>query len=73
MTYRLALPPSLSQLHDVFHVSQLRWYVHNLSHILDEQPPTLKEDVFYVEKPAKIMDRKEQVLRKRSILFVKVQ
>ena len=27
MAYRIALPPSLSNLHDVFHVSQLRKYI----------------------------------------------
>ncbi|MCI77499.1 retrotransposon gag protein, partial [Trifolium medium] len=26
VAYRIALPPSLSNLHDVFHVSQLRMY-----------------------------------------------
>ena len=29
--YRIALPPSLSNLHDLFHVSQLRKYVYDAS------------------------------------------
>ena len=33
--YRLALPPSLSGVHDVFHVSMLKKYIINLSHVLD--------------------------------------
>ena len=33
--YRLALPSSLSEVHDVFHVSMLRKYIIDPSHILD--------------------------------------
>ena len=33
--YRLALPPSLSGIHDVFHVSMLRKYIIDPSHVLD--------------------------------------
>ena len=33
--YRLALPPSLSRVHDVFHVSMLRKYIIDPSHVLD--------------------------------------
>jgi hypothetical protein len=35
VAYRLALPPVLHHMHDVFHVSVLRKYVHDPSHILD--------------------------------------
>jgi hypothetical protein len=34
VAYRIALPPSLSNLHDVFHVSQLRKYVYDQSHVI---------------------------------------
>ena len=37
MAYRLALPPELSKLHDVFHVSRLQKYRFNGSHILPVQ------------------------------------
>ena len=33
--YHLALPPSLSGVHDVFHVSMLREYIIDPSHVLD--------------------------------------
>ncbi|XP_038887535.1 uncharacterized protein LOC120077649 [Benincasa hispida] len=36
-TYRLALPPELSRIHDVFHVSMLRKYVPDPAHVLPEQ------------------------------------
>ena len=35
VAYHLALPPSLSCIHDVFHVSVLRKYVYDESHIID--------------------------------------
>ena len=35
VAYRLALPPSLEGVHNVFHVSQLRRYIKNESHVLD--------------------------------------
>ena len=73
MAYRLALPPSLASVHDVFHVSMLRKYVHDPSHILEVTPVAIHNDMSYVEQPLQIVDRKLQVLRKRTIPYVKVQ
>jgi hypothetical protein len=72
VAYRLELPEELSQVHDVFHVSMLRKYISDPSHILDSQPITLREDLVYVEEPVQILDRKEQVLRNKVIPLVKV-
>ncbi|KAH9801818.1 Endonuclease [Citrus sinensis] len=38
LAYRLALPPELSRIHDVFHVSMLRKYIYDPSHMLSKQP-----------------------------------
>lgn len=35
VAYRLALPPSLVSMHDVFHVSVLRHYISDLSHVIE--------------------------------------
>ena len=35
VSYRLALPPSLSSVHDVFHVSMLRKYTPDPTHVVD--------------------------------------
>ena len=35
VAYRLALPPQLSGVHDVFHVSMLQQYEPDPSHVLD--------------------------------------
>ncbi|BBG95481.1 cold shock domain protein 1 [Prunus dulcis] len=72
VAYRLALPAELSRVHDVFHVSMLRKYMSDPSHILEHQPVELEEDLSYEEQPVQILDRKEQMLRSRSIPVVKV-
>ncbi|KAK9912199.1 hypothetical protein M0R45_036071 [Rubus argutus] len=72
VAYRLELPLEFSQVHDVFHVSMLRKYVADPSHILESQPVSLREDMAYEEEPVQILDRKEQVLRNKTIPLVKV-
>ncbi|XP_024177842.1 uncharacterized protein LOC112183735 [Rosa chinensis] len=72
VAYRLALPPQLSRLHDVFHVSMLRKYIADPSHVLPTQPITLREDLSYEEELVQILDRREQVLRSKVIPLVKV-
>ncbi|KAL5560324.1 hypothetical protein UlMin_036535 [Ulmus minor] len=36
--YRLALPPNLATVHNVFHVSMLKKYVPDKSHVLEQEP-----------------------------------
>ena len=64
VAYRLRLPPELARIHDVFHVSMLRKYIADPSHVLRDQLVELKEDLTYEERPVQIVDRKDQVLRK---------
>ena len=72
LAYRLALPSELSMIHNVFHVSMLRKYIADPSHVLEEQPISLQNDLSYEEEPVQILDRKEQVLRSKSFQLVKV-
>ncbi|XP_043701235.1 uncharacterized protein LOC122651765 [Telopea speciosissima] len=73
VAYRVALPPDLTNIHNVFHVSMLKKYIADPSHILHYEPLQLKEDLSYEEEPVKILDRKEKVLWNRSVSLVKVQ
>ncbi|KAH9778034.1 Endonuclease [Citrus sinensis] len=57
VAYRIALPPSLSRLHNVFHVFVLRKYIADPSHVLDYQPIQITEDMSYEEQPIEIVDR----------------
>ena len=60
LAYRLALPPSLERLHDVFHVSMLRKYVYDSSHVLPSIPEDVEPDMSYIEQPIQVIDTKVQ-------------
>ncbi|KAJ8771715.1 hypothetical protein K2173_026892 [Erythroxylum novogranatense] len=72
LAYRLALPPELSQIHDVFHVSMLRRYRSDPSHIIQTSEIQLRDDLSYEELPVEILDTKEKVLRNKTVQLVKV-
>nr|CAD1827310.1 unnamed protein product [Ananas comosus var. bracteatus] len=72
VAYKLALPPSLAGVHNVFHVSQLRKYVYDPDHILSYIPIELQEDMTYEEFPAYIVDREVRKLWNREIPYVKI-
>ncbi len=73
LAYRLALPPRLAGVHNLFHVSTFRKYVHDPTHILYHEPLKLQEDMTCEEFPVRILAREEKELRNRTILYVKVQ
>ncbi|KAK6150684.1 hypothetical protein DH2020_015616 [Rehmannia glutinosa] len=72
VAYRLDLPTLMSQIHDVFHVSMLRKYVANPSHILKYEPVKLKADLSYEEILSEILLREVKKLRNKEIPLVKV-
>jgi len=72
VSYRLALPPSLDGVHNVFHVSQLRRYVKDDSHVLDHSELELQPDLSYQEQPMAILDRSVKTLKNRDIPLVLV-
>ncbi|XP_028083500.1 uncharacterized protein LOC114284750 [Camellia sinensis] len=72
VAYRSALSPQLSGLHDVFHVSMLRRYEPDPSHVLDWVELEVDGDASYKERPIQILDTREQVLRGKTIPLVKV-
>ncbi|KAL0561292.1 hypothetical protein IC582_001714 [Cucumis melo] len=72
VAYRLALPPSFSAVHDVFHVTMLRRYVADPTHVVDFEPPQISENLSYKEQPVEILAREVKKLRSREISLVKV-
>ncbi|KAL0537068.1 hypothetical protein IC582_026038 [Cucumis melo] len=72
VAYRLALPPSLSTVHDVFHVSMLRKYVPDPSFVVDYEPLEIDENLSYIEQPIEVLAREVTMLRNREIPLVKV-
>ncbi|XP_028076743.1 uncharacterized protein LOC114278811 [Camellia sinensis] len=72
VAYRLALPPELSNVHNVFHVSMLRQYLRDTEHVVDHENLKVQEGLFYKEQPVQILDQRNQVLRNKTIPLTKV-
>ena len=72
VAYEIALPPELEHIHNVFHVSVLRPYKLDYKHVIEHEPIQFAKDLTYEEFPVQIIDRKEQVLRNKTIPSVKV-
>nr|GEV56643.1 putative reverse transcriptase domain-containing protein [Tanacetum cinerariifolium] len=66
VSYRLALPPQLSHVHDVFHVSLLRGYKYHPLHVISYPFDQIRTDLSYVEKLEAILDRQDRVMRKKT-------
>ncbi|KAA0025191.1 pol protein [Cucumis melo var. makuwa] len=72
VAYCLALSPSLSAVHDVFHVSMLKKYVSDPSHVVDYEPLEIDKNLSYTEQLVEVLAREVKMLRNREILLVKV-
>ncbi|WMV59256.1 hypothetical protein MTR67_052641 [Solanum verrucosum] len=73
VAYRLALPPNLSGVHPVFHVSMLRIYHGEGDYIIKWDSIVLDKDLQYEEESIAILDRDVRKLRTKEIKSVKVQ
>jgi len=72
LAYRLALPPELEKIHNVFHVSMLRRYRSDPSHVLPVEEIEVNPDLTYEEEPIKILAYEVKQLRNKQIPLVKV-
>ncbi|KAG8481029.1 hypothetical protein CXB51_025732 [Gossypium anomalum] len=72
VAYRLALPPELEKIHDVFHVSMLRRYRSDPSHVVSPTEIELQLDMTYEKEPIKILAREVKQLRNKNVALVKV-
>ena len=72
VAYRLALPPSLSSVHEVFHVSMLQKYTPDLAHVEDWGEIVVDANGTFEEGPMHILDSWEKVLRRKTVRLVKV-
>ncbi|KAM6545696.1 hypothetical protein CsatB_026432 [Cannabis sativa] len=72
VAYRLALSLTLLAGHNMFHVSILRISILDPTHVLSYENLELQHDLSYEEQSVHILDRKDKVLRNRTITLVKV-
>ena len=70
--YRLALPPSMSGVHKVFHVSMLQKYTPDPAHVVDWGRIEVDMDGTFEEGPVCILDSRDQVLRHKTMRLVLV-
>src|SRR4051812_48604463 len=73
VAYQLDLPKELSDIHNVFHVSQLRKYVSNPEKQVPHENLDVQPDLTYRERPVKILGESERKTRQKTIKFLIVQ
>ena len=73
MAYQLELPDHLSNVHDVFHVSQLKKCLCVPEEQLPMEELSVQGDLTYTEYPINILDTLTRVIRNKVIKMCKVQ
>ncbi|XP_019194780.1 PREDICTED: uncharacterized protein LOC109188603 [Ipomoea nil] len=72
LAYRLAQPMELERVHNIFHVSQLKKYLHDPTHVILPEVVPLDGTMSYEERPLRILDFKTKETRMKSVKMVKV-
>ncbi|XP_050892699.1 uncharacterized protein LOC127098211 [Lathyrus oleraceus] len=72
VAYRITLPSSLANLYDVFHVSQLRRYIADPSHVVQLDDVEVRDNLTVETLPMRIEDREVKQLHGKEIALVKV-
>jgi hypothetical protein len=73
VAYQLELPPQLSDMHNVFHISQLKKCLWVPQEQLPMEDLNAKEDLSYQEYPVKILETSDRVTWNKRIKVCKVQ
>ncbi|XP_016192268.1 uncharacterized protein LOC107633145 [Arachis ipaensis] len=72
VAYQIALPPCLSNLHDVFHVSQLCKYTSDAAHVFEPELVELKENLTFQVTLVRIDDTSVKEFHGKEVLLVMV-
>ncbi|GKC72010.1 putative reverse transcriptase domain-containing protein [Tanacetum coccineum] len=73
VAYRLRLPQALMGVHDMFHVSNLKKCLTDITLHAPLEEVKIDDKLHFVEEPMEIMDREVKKLKKRRIPIVKVR
>jgi len=72
LAYRLELPQSMYGIHNVFHVSMLLKYLHDLEQKVELEPIIIEQDITIKSYPVRIFKSSDCVLRRKVIKYIKV-
>jgi hypothetical protein len=72
VAYQLELPARLSDVHNVFHISQLKKCLRLPEEQLPLEKLNVQKDLTYIEHPVKILDTLERITRSKRIRMCKV-
>jgi hypothetical protein len=70
--YRLELPESMLDIHNVFHVSQLRKCLQVPENHIEAKTIQIQKDLQYREKPIKILDSAVRRTRNSEVRLCKI-
>jgi hypothetical protein len=73
VAYRLQLPETLSAVHNVFHVSQLKKFLWVPDRTAEVTDVALEPDMTSSEHPIRVLDQKDRITRRRTLKFYKIQ
>jgi hypothetical protein len=73
VAYRLQLLETLSAVHNVFHVSQLKKCLQVPDRTIEVMDVTLEPDLTYSEHPIRVLDQKDRITRRKTLKFYKIQ
>jgi hypothetical protein len=73
VAYRLRLPEQLSNVHNVFHVSQLKKCLCVPNQVIDFEGVELESDLSYSEYLIQVLDQKDHVTLSRTMKWYNVQ
>jgi hypothetical protein len=73
VAFRLQLPETLSVVHNVFHVSQLKMCLRVPDRTVEMTDVALEPDLVYSDHPIRVLDQKDRLTRRRILKFYKIQ
>ena len=73
VAYQLEIPQSLSSIHNIFHISQLKKCLRVPTDAINLESLELQPGLTYEEHPIAILDRDERKVKRSMVKFVKVQ
>jgi hypothetical protein len=73
VAYRLQLPQKLSNVHNIFHVSNLKKCLYEEDVVIALKEIRLNDKLLFVEQPVEIIQRDVKKLKRRKLPIVKVR